>query len=369
MTFNQFGGSLGGPIKRDRIFIFGVYEAYRERAFTLIQETLMTARLRDEALRANPSYKIYLDFIPLPNQPVSPTADTGLYINPTTSRRDDNHADVKSDIRLGNSSYVTLSYTRGRPFQLQPRHYINGANDRTFQIWDERGTATYVTGGANWTLESRYGYHLTDMNREDAFFFQQLDPNNSKEVLPFGRRVPRLSYPGVANPDQELYGMEGRTYNFDQKYARHAGKRSWKFGFTSPARLLPAQQPRSAEHRLCQPRRLPCKHHYVGWTDLREWGLYSEDVPSGRFRADRLARAQRLHVESGSTLRLLLAFSPGGERKGPANWHLQPATGCLTRTSKSVRFARLITRMSPTHGSILVRESALPITSVAEARP
>ena len=33
---------------------------------------------------------------------------------------------------------------------------------------------------------------------------------------------PRLSYPGVANPDQELYGMEGRTYNFDQKYARHA---------------------------------------------------------------------------------------------------------------------------------------------------
>ena len=26
--------------------------------------------------------------------------------------------------------------------------------------------------------------------------------------------------------------MEGRTYNFDQKYARHAGKQSWKFGFT-----------------------------------------------------------------------------------------------------------------------------------------
>ena len=44
ITFNQFGGSLGGPIKKDKIFFFGVYEGYRERAFTLLQETLMTPR-------------------------------------------------------------------------------------------------------------------------------------------------------------------------------------------------------------------------------------------------------------------------------------------------------------------------------------
>ena len=44
--------------------------------------------------------------------------------------------------------------------------------------------------------------------------------------------MPRLSYPGVANPDQELYGIEGRTYNLDHKYARHAGNQSWKFGFS-----------------------------------------------------------------------------------------------------------------------------------------
>lgn len=232
LTFNQFGGSAGGPLKRDKIFVFGVYEGYRERAFTLIQETLMTARLRNDALRVTPSYKLYLDFIPLPNQPVGPNDDTGLYINPTTSRRDDDHADVKGDIRLGNTSTLSLTYSRGRPNQLLPRHYMNGANDRLFRIWDERGTANYITGGANWTSESRFGYHLTDMHREDAFFFQQFDPNNKNEVLPFGRRVPRLSYPGVANPDQELYLMEGRTYNFDQKYARHAGKQSWKFGFT-----------------------------------------------------------------------------------------------------------------------------------------
>jgi outer membrane receptor for Fe3+-dicitrate len=34
LVFNQFGGSFGGPIKRDKIFIFGAYEGYRERAAT-----------------------------------------------------------------------------------------------------------------------------------------------------------------------------------------------------------------------------------------------------------------------------------------------------------------------------------------------
>lgn len=70
------------------------------------------------------------------------------------------------------------------------------------------------------------------MNREDAFFFQQLDPANQTEVLPFGRRVPRLSFPGVSNPDHEVYLLEGRTYNFDQKYAKHLGVHSLKFGFS-----------------------------------------------------------------------------------------------------------------------------------------
>jgi hypothetical protein len=232
LTFNQFGGSIGGPLKRDRIFVFGVLESYRERSFTLLQETLMTARLRNDALRANPSYGIYLNFIPLPNQPVGPNDDTGLFIDPTSSARDDNHADVKGDIRVGDTSTLSLTYSRGRPFQLLPRHYLNHSNDREFRLWDERGTANFITGGANWTSETRWGYHLTDMQREDAFFFQQFDPNNKNEQVPFGRRVPRLSYPGVSNPDHEFYLLEGRTYNLDQKYARHAGRHSWKFGFS-----------------------------------------------------------------------------------------------------------------------------------------
>lgn len=118
ITFNQFGGSLGGPIKKDKIFFFGVYEGYRERAFSLLQETLMTPRLRDDALRSNPSLDICLRHIPLPNQPYGPNDDTGLFIAPASSRRDDNHVDFKTDIRLRGTSNLSFSYTRAGLFNI-----------------------------------------------------------------------------------------------------------------------------------------------------------------------------------------------------------------------------------------------------------
>jgi len=232
-TFNQFGGSIGGAILKNKLFVFGVYEGYRDRAFSVVQDNVPTPRLRNDMLAGVPSYKLLLDFVPLPTEPFAATADVGLYRAPRSSVRDDNHADVRTDWRVGQMSNFAFSYSRGRPTQLVPRSYINGANDRSFLVWNERGTVAYTTGGASWTSESRFGYNLADTGRYDRFFFEQKDPSGKAEILPFGRRVARISTNlGWNSPDHEYYMLEGRTINFDQKIALQRGKHSIKFGMS-----------------------------------------------------------------------------------------------------------------------------------------
>jgi hypothetical protein len=43
---NQFGFTVGGPVKRNRVFFFGSYDAYRYRVATDYRFVLLTARLR-----------------------------------------------------------------------------------------------------------------------------------------------------------------------------------------------------------------------------------------------------------------------------------------------------------------------------------
>ncbi len=235
-TFNQFGGSAGGPIKRDRIFIFGAYEGYRMKSFDIRQGDVPTPKLRAEAIQAQPIYGPLFDLISLPNQPYSATADTARFLGSGSENRYDNTAMLKGDIRVGGASNLAITYNRGRPFFQSPRGRVMTANDQTFHGWQERGTISYVTAQARWISETRFGYNYNDTQRVDGLWNYKAD--NVTPLNPGGRLFPTVSVAGVfdAGGSAEFINNYGPVWSIEQKFARPIGAHSLKFGGIFAAR-------------------------------------------------------------------------------------------------------------------------------------
>ncbi len=226
-TFNQFGGSLGGPVIRNKLFLFGVYEGYRDRRSTTINANVPTPRLRDAMVARFPEYKLLLDEFYLPNRPFAATAATGPYIGPGIIRASTNHFVIKPDAWLSSRHRLSSTWTRDRPDLYTPNG--PGRNiSRTFQGTLDRFNVTYFTFGAAWSAETRFGWNNVDNTRRDNFFDAQ-DPGKAETILG-GRRVPAVSALGFSVGGENNFIGNAPSWNLEQKLTRQIGKHSLKWG-------------------------------------------------------------------------------------------------------------------------------------------
>lgn len=228
LTFNQFGGSLGGPIKKDKIFVFGDFEGYREREGVFVQGNVPTDGLRAQLQAAVPAYKMTLDAFPAPNQPVAPNAIVGLYSGAAAGQRNDNHYDAKGDILFTSNSRLAITYNHGRPIRLVPSIYVD--NDRSWDNDLDRFSISQTVSTAQFVSETRFGFTRATQVRGDNFFNHK-DPSHPEEEFTGARSIPRFSTGfGIGGPTTEANKSGGPLYSISQKFARSAGKHFIKFG-------------------------------------------------------------------------------------------------------------------------------------------
>ena len=237
-TFRQYGGTLGGPVLRNKVFFFGTYEGYRETVQLNLNTTVPYQAVRDEVLRAlpYPETRIAMDTLHLPTEPI---LSAGGVVNPQvgrwrglgTRRRSENHVVAKADMAVFNGANLTFTYTRLRPFTLEPRPNPDGVNDREFPNRQDRIAAQYVMTRGAWVSESRVGWNKAYLARLDKFL-SVIGPNQPAEIMPYGRRVASFSISGLfGTAHSEILDMAGTAYSFEQKFSRGYQRHLVKAGF------------------------------------------------------------------------------------------------------------------------------------------
>jgi Carboxypeptidase regulatory-like domain/TonB-dependent Receptor Plug Domain/TonB dependent receptor len=237
-SFRQYGGTLGGPVLRNKVFFFTTYEGYREKVELNLNTTVPYQPIRDEVLRAlpYPETRIALDAMYLPTETIVSAAgvvntQVGRWRGLGVRRRSENHVVAKTDMSVFNGANLSFTYTRLRPFTLEPRPNPDGANDREFPNRQDRIAAQYVMTRGAWVSESRVGWNKAYLARLDKFL-SVIGPNQPAEIMPYGRRVPSFSVSGVFDtPHSEILDMAGTAYSLEQKFSRGYQRHLVKAGF------------------------------------------------------------------------------------------------------------------------------------------
>jgi hypothetical protein len=261
---NQFGGSLGGPIKKDKTFFFGTYEGLRQGNGTNINPQVPTDQTRQGILPlsivstsekslctvvtattctipVNAAIKPYLDLFqhPTPGLKTSDAGDgTGTFFAAPLQVTSENYFMTRVDHQITENMRIFARYSFDADRNVLPN--FGGS-----AIADEHDVARrqYSTIQVNNTLRPtllnsfRFAYNRTYQNFDDVIsdpraaglFFV---PGEQFGTISFGSqglsRASPLNFLGIDNGAPRIYRYNSFQWGDDLTYVR--GAHALKFG-------------------------------------------------------------------------------------------------------------------------------------------
>ena len=123
---NQFGGSAGLPIRKDRTFVFGDYEGLRQSLGMTTVDTVPSVAARRGQLSTgqvavDPTASRFLAaFYPLPNGPLLGAGDTGIFSFAAQQLTTENYYTVRFDQKFSDKDTFYSTYMRDNSKTIEP---------------------------------------------------------------------------------------------------------------------------------------------------------------------------------------------------------------------------------------------------------
>ena len=276
---NQFGASIGGPIKRNKTFFFFNYEGNRIRQASPVIATVPTAAMKQgdfSALLAGAKPTIIYDpasltkvngsFVrtPFPNNIISPseltkvgqnvinlypdpnsgiTASSGLNITDPTTTNDSNQYTVRIDHRFNdnNSFFARATHTHNDLLSTNGSLVLGGGTGYLYPAHNDftQGALDFTTlFGANKINEFRFAFNRLGSNQLVAppdhlvDYTSQIGISGSSPA-PVGFGLPSFTitgYSGLGNSTSQPQRRFDNTFDTTESFSWTKGPHSLKFG-------------------------------------------------------------------------------------------------------------------------------------------
>lgn len=183
LAYNYFGGNLGGPIKRNKVFFFANYLRTLDHEANTNQENIPDDAFRTGDLSGDPGHQVYdpltgaqdgsgqnrtpfpgniiplsrinpvslkiLSYLPPTNEAFSPTSQTNDYFALLPSQKHNNQVDSKVDWNLSDKDRVSGRFSFARPVTYQAPIFGDAGGPAQGAFEGSGRQKTYSTG-LNW---------------------------------------------------------------------------------------------------------------------------------------------------------------------------------------------------------------------------
>ena len=227
----QFGGSAGGPIIKDRTFIFGAYEGFRQS-----QEASGTIHVPDAAERATavPAIQPYLALWPLAPAGAPDVAGIQTFNANVATIANENYFITRLDHKISTADSLTGSYF----FDSGPQSQADPLGNTVHQVFSRRQTGTFEEThlfGAGLVNTVRLGVSRALGKINDPVSGDAVAKDAALAIAPGAGAPPEIPVPGLTTAFA-LGGFNRFTHAWNSFQAADDafltnGKHSIKFGF------------------------------------------------------------------------------------------------------------------------------------------